>query len=85
MRFLPASLCLPALLVTSAMTATAADVDYTRDVKPILRTKCYSCHGVLKQEAGLRLDTVELMRTGGDSGPAIDQTDAAGSHLLHRF
>ena len=46
----------------------AEKVDYLRDIKPLLRTKCYSCHGVLKQESGLRLETLALMQKGGESG-----------------
>jgi mono/diheme cytochrome c family protein len=43
--------------------ARAADaVDYTRDVKPLLRERCFSCHGALKQNGKLRLDTVASMR-----------------------
>ncbi|WP_437185238.1 DUF1553 domain-containing protein [Planctomicrobium sp. SH668] len=54
--------------------AEAADstVDYLKEIKPLLKERCFSCHGALKQEAGLRLDTAELMKSGGDSGPAID-------------
>lgn len=33
-----------------------AKVDYARDVQPILRENCVSCHGPLKQRAGMRLD-----------------------------
>jgi len=40
-------------------------VDYFKQIKPILSVKCYSCHGALKQEAELRLETRALMRTGG--------------------
>jgi len=40
-------------------------------VKPILAARCYACHGALKQKGGLRLDTVALMKKGGDTGPAI--------------
>lgn len=58
--------------------------DYTQQIKPLFQTRCYACHGALKQESGLRLDTVQLMVTGGDSGPAIVRGDAAASHLLER-
>ena len=34
---------------------------YLAEVKPLLSEKCYSCHGRLKQEGGLRLETRELM------------------------
>src|SRR6266849_5584055 len=57
---------------TSALSALAADpVDYLRDVKPILSQHCYSCHGAQKQKSGLRLDTAEAARKGGNLGPAI--------------
>lgn len=36
-------------------------VDYLTQVKPLLSEKCYSCHGSLRQESGLRLDTRSLM------------------------
>ncbi|MDP7015529.1 MAG: DUF1553 domain-containing protein [Pirellulaceae bacterium] len=57
---------------------------YNQVVKPLLRSRCYACHGGLKQEAGLRLDTVALQKEGGDSGPAIQPGDAAKSLLIQR-
>jgi mono/diheme cytochrome c family protein len=54
-------------LVFSA-TLAAANVDYLRDVKPILTRHCVSCHGADKAEAGLRVDTAAALFTGGDSG-----------------
>lgn len=64
--------------------AAETGVDYLRDIKPLLRERCYSCHGVLKQKSGLRLDTVELMLKGGKSGPAVTRKDAAGSLIVRR-
>jgi len=49
----------------------AASVDYQRDIKPIFAKHCFSCHSALRQESGLRLDAVQLIRVGGDRGPAI--------------
>jgi hypothetical protein len=49
----------------------AEPVDYLRDVKPLLKARCYSCHGALQQKARLRLDTADSIRKGGRSGPAI--------------
>jgi len=34
----------------------AAAVDFTRDVQPVLSSRCYSCHGARTQMKGLRLD-----------------------------
>src|SRR5262245_10109157 len=74
---------LPLLLLT--VNAAAADrVDYLRDVKPVLAQKCFACHGALKQQSGLRLDAVQLIRTGGDSGAAIVPGRPAESPLLMR-
>ncbi len=39
----------------------AQTVDYARDVKPILKERCFACHGALKQESDLRLDTAAAM------------------------
>ncbi|MEZ5430371.1 MAG: c-type cytochrome domain-containing protein [Verrucomicrobiales bacterium] len=32
---------------------------YLDEVKPLLRERCYSCHGALKQKGRLRLDTAQ--------------------------
>ncbi len=67
-----------------ASSAFGADVDYARDIKPLLREKCAACHGALKQESGLRLDAASLIRQGGESGAAIKVGDATNSPLFHR-
>ena len=61
---------LSVLLVLSA-TASQAAVDYAKDIKPLLKARCYTCHGALKQKAGLRLDTVAAMKKGGDDGSIL--------------
>jgi hypothetical protein len=63
----------------------AAGVDYQADIKPLLRMRCFSCHGALKQEADLRLDTVAAMLAGGDSGPVVVANDATASLILARI
>lgn len=62
----------------------AADVDYLKQVKPLLESRCYACHGALKQNGKLRLDTVALALKGGSSGPAIVTGDPDGSELILR-
>ncbi|TDM00387.1 MAG: hypothetical protein C4K58_04045 [Flavobacteriaceae bacterium] len=42
------------------------------DVKVILDQKCTSCHGEAKQKGGLRLDSMESILKGGESGPAVE-------------
>jgi hypothetical protein len=62
--------------------ARAQAVDYLRNVKPILSAHCYTCHGAIKQKAGLRLDTVAQMKEGGDRGTALDTKNIDQSLLL---
>lgn len=61
-----------------------ADVDYDADIKPLFQEKCGACHGVLKQEGGLRLDAGSLIR--GDESPngLLDFDQPASSELIRR-
>ncbi|MEQ1850381.1 MAG: PSD1 and planctomycete cytochrome C domain-containing protein [Chthoniobacteraceae bacterium] len=69
---IPAALSLALVLAASLHAAPPAPApDYVKAIKPLLKARCYACHGALKQKSGLRLDTVALMRKGGDSGGAI--------------
>ena len=73
-------------LLTISRFATAADVsvDYLKDVKPLLKAHCYGCHGGLRQESDLRLDTAGFVLRGGASGPALVRGDVSSSLLLKR-
>ena len=35
--------------------------DYLKEVKPLFASRCFDCHGALKQEAKLRVDTAQAM------------------------
>ena len=69
-EIMPMSLSLVFLLAWVQDPAAQAQ-QYQRDVKPLLATRCYACHGALKSESGLRLDTVAAMLAGGDGGPVV--------------
>jgi hypothetical protein len=49
------SLALTAALFVSACTGTDPRVDFNADIRPILNTKCISCHGGVKESAGFSL------------------------------
>lgn len=61
------------VLCLSLPTALLAEepVDYLQQVKPLLASRCGKCHGAETQKSGLRVDTAALLRSGGDSGPAL--------------
>ncbi|HLJ12494.1 MAG TPA: PSD1 and planctomycete cytochrome C domain-containing protein [Planctomycetaceae bacterium] len=58
------------------------EIDYLKDIKPILTKHCTGCHGADKQKSGLRLDAAALARKGGDSGPAIEPGKSSDSLLI---
>jgi len=57
--------------VLALLSSAALAVDYEKEIKPLLKERCYTCHGALKQKAGLRLDTATAMRQGGDGGDVL--------------
>jgi hypothetical protein len=59
-------------------------IDYTRQIKPVLQARCSACHGVLKQKAGLRLDTAALALRGSKSQAVIVPGDPEASVLIER-
>ena len=72
-------------LACLGFSAGAAErVNYLKDVKPVLAARCYACHGALKQESKLRVDTAEFIRQGGKHGPAIVAGKPDASLLLKK-
>jgi mono/diheme cytochrome c family protein len=53
------------------LAAQESDVDYFRDVRPLLSVHCWRCHSHEAVKGGLRLDDRALALKGGDSGPAL--------------
>ncbi|MFT4557434.1 MAG: hypothetical protein ACI92S_002798, partial [Planctomycetaceae bacterium] len=43
-------------VLTACSVAAADDVDFKRDIAPILEERCWYCHGEDEQESNLRLD-----------------------------
>ena len=52
---------------------------FSKQVLPLLRTRCITRHGPEKQEGGLRLDSLDAAIKGGDQGAAIVPGDAQNS------
>ncbi|RPH83037.1 MAG: DUF1549 domain-containing protein, partial [Planctomycetaceae bacterium] len=72
----------PSPVVPSDVAVEA--VDYLRDVKPLLRSRCVSCHGPLNHEAGLRLDAATAIRRGADEGAVVVAGNPAASRMMAR-
>jgi hypothetical protein len=67
-----------------ALAETPGNVDFGRDVLPILRAHCYDCHGPKEQQNGFRLDRRrDALR--GDTGTVIGPGSSASSRLYLRL
>lgn len=67
----------------SKLPPTAAvQIDFARDVKPILETTCLRCHGPEKPKSKFRLDNREAALKGGEGGVDILPGNSAKSHLI---
>jgi mono/diheme cytochrome c family protein len=75
---------LPVWLLIASLAAADQPVDYARDVKHLLQERCFACHGALKQQGKLRLDSGGLIRKGGKSGPIVVPGKAVESRLIER-
>jgi uncharacterized membrane protein/mono/diheme cytochrome c family protein len=60
-------------------------VAYTDVIKPILESRCYSCHGPSKQKGKLRLDQPDFILKGGKDGEIIVAGKADESVLIKRI
>lgn len=70
------------LIVTPILGA--AQVDFQRDIHPLLAAKCFACHGGDKRAGGLSLRDYESVLQGGRSGPVIMPGASAESLLIRR-
>ena len=84
-RFERLVLLVSLVVISFASVARSQEIDYLRQIKPLLAERCFACHGALKQNAGLRVDTAALAIKGGKHGPAIKPGDPAGSELIARI
>lgn len=73
-------------IASYAAWANAPDktVDYARDIAPLFRAKCVSCHSTQKADGGLDLSTKAGIRRGGLTGKFVIPGNADASELLMR-
>src|SRR5437899_1930058 len=75
----------PLLIVLSnAIIAFGGPVDFSRDVHPILVSRCSGCHNGEKGQGGLSVNTRAELLKGGASGPAVVAGSSTGSLLIQR-
>ncbi|MEO9590898.1 c-type cytochrome domain-containing protein [Rhodopirellula bahusiensis] len=68
-------------VVSAEEAASKAEIDFGRDIRPILSDHCFACHGPDEhdRQAGVRLDSAEGI------ADVIDQDEWAASLLIERI
>ncbi len=77
-----------AVILVSYGVAVSAEIEFNRDVRPILSNRCFTCHGPdsTTREANLRLDQRESATQPASSGlTAIAPGDIDASELIRRI
>jgi len=64
-------------VLAGSMQAADSDATFTQKVKPLLARKCFDCHSSKSDElkGNLKLESVDDLLKGGDSGPAVKAGD----------
>ena len=83
-RLISATLLFAGLLGGFLAAQAPQTIDFSRDIQPILRDRCYSCHGPSKQMNGFRLDRRRDAMRGGTI-PVIAPGSSQASRLYLRL
>src|SRR5439155_15042382 len=79
----PAAGMRAAVDVSTLPPAVAREIDFAKDIQPILEGSCLKCHEPQKAKGKLLLDTREHALKGGENGIDIIPGDSANSPLIH--
>jgi len=69
--------------LTKLPPAATLQIDFARDIKPVLEANCLRCHGPEKPKSGFRLDNRQAALKGGEEGVDIVPGNSAKSPLIH--
>jgi WD40 repeat protein len=61
------------------LLARGAELDFYRDVYPVLKANCISCHNKTTTKGDLNMESPELMKKGGETGPGVIPGQSAQS------
>src|SRR5262245_58898257 len=68
----------------SGVHGRQTQVDFERDIRPLLLARCVECHGANSLRSGLRLDHKSGAMKGGVGGVVIVPGSGATSELIRR-
>lgn len=73
---------LTAVLLTTAFSATASDIDYAAKIAPLWQEYCIDCHVSDDADGGFNMESFDAMMKGGENGVAIIPGNAQESLLV---
>ena len=73
------------LVFPAPESVRAQEIDFSKEVLPVLESKCFKCHGEKKAKSKLRLHTLADVLKGGKNGGAIAPGKSAASLLIKRI
>ena len=84
---LPTMITFPTILSENARLFADSEVDFNRDIRPILSRQCFSCHGPddAAREADLRLDNAADAMVERDGHYVIQPSKPGDSELIARI
>src|SRR5262245_52536209 len=68
---------------TKLPPAATTQIDFLRDIKPILDSSCLKCHGPEKPKSHFRVDDRTALLKGGDNGVDVIAGQSAKSPFIH--
>lgn len=70
------------LTLVAVPPSRGADIDFYRDVYPVLKADCISCHNKTTTKGKLNMESPELIKKGGESGPGLVAGKSAESLIV---
>ncbi len=64
---------------TEAVVGESGEVSFSRDILPVLQSRCINCHGGQRTSEGLDMKTYQALMAGSQNGSIVTPGDAANS------